>query len=292
MTRGVGNGAYLAARRLPPSSPRAPTRTGRCRSGFSGRYTKVNRCLSEGRRHFADRLAGIESGAECDRLAPQLSALADGEARAEDMAVLRPHLRTCLVCRARLRDYRAAPARVAAMAPPVVAGSLLTSARHLFDGAAGWISERSASLAVRWHQAAELAASHKVAAVAASTAVLAGGGAATVATVEGGGRPVAVRPAPGSPTAPSPPPTPSGNEGAVPRDTTASGGGATRQAERAPTDREPAPTGGAAHESSAPTPSAGEFRPDPAPAGPAATKPEQPSRAAGSEPERGGEFSP
>ena len=43
-------------------------------------YTKVNRCLAEGRRAFLERLAGIESGTECERLAPRLSALADGEA--------------------------------------------------------------------------------------------------------------------------------------------------------------------------------------------------------------------
>ena len=141
--------------------------------------------MSEGRRRFADRLAGIESGAECDRLAPQLSALADGEARAADMAVLRPHLRTCLMCRARLRDYRTAPARVAAMSVPVAASGLLAAARDAFGGVGAWFAERSASLAVRWHQAAELAVGHKVAAVVASSAALAGGGAATVATVTG-----------------------------------------------------------------------------------------------------------
>jgi hypothetical protein len=65
-----------------------------------------------------------------------LSALGDGEARAEDMAALRPHLRTCLVCRARLRDYRAVPTRVAAIAPPVAIGySLLDSGRFLLDEA-------------------------------------------------------------------------------------------------------------------------------------------------------------
>jgi RNA polymerase sigma factor (sigma-70 family) len=258
-------------------------------------YTKVNRCLSEGRRRFHDRLAGIESGAECERLAPLLSALADGEARAEDMAALRPHLRTCLVCRARLRDYRAVTARVAAVAPPVVGGSLLASARDLFHGAAGWISERSASLSLRWHQAAELAAGHKVAAVAASTAVLAGGGAATVATVDGGDRPAAVRPAAGSSLAPSPP-APRGDESAKPRDTTASGSGMRGQTppkgETRAADRDPAPTARPAGESSAPSPSAGEFTPDPAPAEPRATKPDGPGRPAAPEPEDGGEFSP
>jgi hypothetical protein len=74
--------------------------------GCSGHHRKVNRSLSEGRRRFHDRLAGIESGAECERRAPQLSALADGEADAADMTLLRPHLRSCLICRARLRDYR------------------------------------------------------------------------------------------------------------------------------------------------------------------------------------------
>src|SRR5205823_1394422 len=72
-------------------------------------YTKVNRCISEGRRSFLDRVAGIESGAECERMAPLLSRLVDGEASAEDMAAMRPHLRSCLACRATLREFRAAP---------------------------------------------------------------------------------------------------------------------------------------------------------------------------------------
>ena len=72
-------------------------------------YTKVNRCITEGRRAFVERVAGIESGAECERLAPLLSKLADGEAGAEDLAALRPHLRGCLTCRATLREYRGAP---------------------------------------------------------------------------------------------------------------------------------------------------------------------------------------
>src|SRR3712207_5579292 len=35
-------------------------------------YTKVNRCLTEGRRSFLERYAGIQSGAACDRWAPVL----------------------------------------------------------------------------------------------------------------------------------------------------------------------------------------------------------------------------
>src|SRR4051794_31961836 len=84
-------------------------------TGFS--YTKVNRCLAEGRQAFLRRVDGIESGLECQRLAPLLSAAADGEASAEDMLVVRRHMRSCLACRAALRDARAVPARVAALAP-------------------------------------------------------------------------------------------------------------------------------------------------------------------------------
>ena len=81
-------------------------------------YTKVNRLLTEGRQAFLRRVSGIERGVECARYEPLLSALADGEASAEQLAILRPHMRTCLSCRARLREFRATPERVAALVPP------------------------------------------------------------------------------------------------------------------------------------------------------------------------------
>src|ERR671916_495397 len=70
-------------------------------------YTKVNRCLTEGRQALSVRLAGIQGGIECAKLAPLLSALADGEASAEQLARLGPHMKTCLSCRARLKALRA-----------------------------------------------------------------------------------------------------------------------------------------------------------------------------------------
>ena len=63
-------------------------------------YTKVNRCITEGRRSFLDRYAEIDSGGECRRWEGMLSALADGEAAARDVAAVRPHLRNCPACRA------------------------------------------------------------------------------------------------------------------------------------------------------------------------------------------------
>jgi hypothetical protein len=70
--------------------------------------TKVNRCLTEGRRALSIRLAGIQGGIECAKLAPLLSALADDDASADQLGLLRTHMDTCLSCRARLRSLRIA----------------------------------------------------------------------------------------------------------------------------------------------------------------------------------------
>ena len=142
-------------------------------------YTKVNRCLTEGRRAFSERLEEIQAGAECERLAGRLSALADGEASGADLALLRPHLRTCLACRTRLREFRAAPGRVAALVPPVaLAAGHGGGLRGLLESLVGAAQHKAATLGERAHAAAELATGQKVAAVAASAAALAGGGTA------------------------------------------------------------------------------------------------------------------
>jgi hypothetical protein len=140
---------------------------------------KLNRALVEGRRAFRVRLAGIEAGIECERLEPLLSRLADREASAEDLAGLRPHLKTCLSCRTRLREFRATPGHVAALAPAVAAqsdgGGTL---RDFVESVLGAVQHKAAALSERAHAAAELATGQKVAAVAASAAALAGGGTA------------------------------------------------------------------------------------------------------------------
>ena len=149
------------------------------RTGFS--YTKVNRCLAEGRRAFIERVASIESGEECRRLAPQLSALADGEASAKDLAALRPHLRSCQACQAQLRESHAVPARVAALlGPAALAGGADSGlVRGAFESVLGAISHKAAALGERAAHAAELVGGQKAAAVAASAAAIAGGGAVT-----------------------------------------------------------------------------------------------------------------
>src|SRR3954449_4136992 len=103
-------------------------------------YTKVNRCLAEGRKSFLARYAGIEEGEECRRWAPVLSAMVDGEATAEQLLQLRPHLRNCAGCRAALRELRGSNAPLAALFP-VGAVALLGDAGGRL-GAAGDLLSR------------------------------------------------------------------------------------------------------------------------------------------------------
>ena len=80
-------------------------------------YTKVNRCITEGRRAFIQRVRGIESGEECERWTHLLSAIADGEATQEQLVEVRPHLRNCPGCRATIRDFHRAPRDISAVLP-------------------------------------------------------------------------------------------------------------------------------------------------------------------------------
>jgi RNA polymerase sigma factor (sigma-70 family) len=70
-------------------------------------YTKVNRCITEGRRRFMRLYEELETGVECERLAPTLHALAHGTASSEALLELRPHLRNCAGCRATVRALHA-----------------------------------------------------------------------------------------------------------------------------------------------------------------------------------------
>jgi RNA polymerase sigma factor (sigma-70 family) len=185
-----------------------------CRAtGWS--YTKVNRCLTEGRKAFLERVEGIEAGLECERLAPVISRIADGEASAEELRAARPHLRTCLTCRGRLREFRAAPARVAALLPPLAAAAHSGaggSPRALAESLLGVLSDRLTGLSERAHAATELAIGQKLAALA-SAAALAGGAGAGVSQLakrpdpaRGAQRQVVRHPPPLRDEAPSPPP--------------------------------------------------------------------------------------
>jgi len=150
-------------------------------------YTKVNRCLTEGRKTFLDRYAGIESGAECKRWLPVLSAIIDGEAAPEDVIELRPHLRNCPGCRATLKALHDSSAPLAAILPIPLVAATTGAADHIsslfmraYEAVAGGVHERAVYSITKAQAAVEAAAGGKVAAVAASAAAMAGGGYATV----------------------------------------------------------------------------------------------------------------
>src|SRR4051812_6956353 len=164
-------------------------------------YTKVNRCLAEGRKSFLERYAGIESGQECERLAPTLSAFVDGEADAEQTVALRTHLRQCLACRATVRGLHDASQPLTVVFP---ASALLVAnggVEHtgsffvrVYETVSLHLHERAANSFLRAQAVFDTVTAGKMAAAAASAAAVAGGGFA----VEG----VVTPPAPDRPAAP------------------------------------------------------------------------------------------
>ncbi|MBS1888051.1 MAG: zf-HC2 domain-containing protein [Actinobacteria bacterium] len=156
-------------------------------TGFSTR--KVNRSVAEGRERFRRFLLRREGGARCAELAPVLSAFADGEAAATDVATLRDHLRTCGHCRRTLRAYRAVPGAAAALLPvlPPPRGALVgrlhdayaAVATRLGGGGSGASDSTLGGLAAAGGtRGAGMAALAKVLAICAGTV----GGAACLAT--------------------------------------------------------------------------------------------------------------
>jgi RNA polymerase sigma factor (sigma-70 family) len=151
-------------------------------------YTKVNRCLTEGRRSFLTRYATIESGAECHRWLPVISAMVDGEASPDQLVALRPHLRNCPGCRATLKALQGSAEPLAAVLPvPLVAtlagdgaDQLTNLLTRIYETVAGGLHERAIYSFTKAQTAVEAASAGKFAAVAASAAAVAGGGYATV----------------------------------------------------------------------------------------------------------------
>ena len=84
-------------------------------------YTKVNRAVTEGRRHFLEAYRGIEAGEECERFEPIVVALSTGSATAAEVLRIRPHLRHCTACRAAVRDLHLSRLRRASLFWPVFA---------------------------------------------------------------------------------------------------------------------------------------------------------------------------
>lgn len=171
-------------------------------------YTKVNRCLAEGRRAFLTRYAGLESGEQCRRFEPLLSALVDGEAGGRELRELRRHLRRCAGCRSALVELRTSGPSLGGLLPVgvgaagVAAGLRHHTARLLarLHDLLGAAPERTSSSLMRWQSMLEAASAPKLAAVAVSLAAAAGGGVAAV----GRSAPPAKHHAPARTAAPAP----------------------------------------------------------------------------------------
>jgi RNA polymerase sigma factor (sigma-70 family) len=110
-------------------------------------YTKVNRCITEGRRAFLRRYAGIQAGEECERWADVLSAIADGEATQQQLLDARPHLRNCSGCRATLAAMRDSGRAVAALLPVGALAADAASVDHAMSFAAA-LHDRVAAAAM------------------------------------------------------------------------------------------------------------------------------------------------
>jgi RNA polymerase sigma factor (sigma-70 family) len=104
-------------------------------------YTKINRCMAEGRKRFLQVFAEIEQGRRCSELAGALSAMADGEEARGASEALQFHLRSCAACRAKLRAYLAIPDQVFQLLP---AGPLLD--RSMGGRPHEWIAERAGAV--------------------------------------------------------------------------------------------------------------------------------------------------
>jgi RNA polymerase sigma factor (sigma-70 family) len=146
-------------------------------------YTKTNRCLAEGRKSFLERYAGIESGRECQRLAPVLSAFVDGEADAAQTVELRAHLRQCPGCRAAVRGLHDASRPLTVVLPGVGLVAAACGAEHtgsffmhVYETVTMHLHERAANSLLRAQAVVDTVTAGKMAAVAASAAAVAGGG--------------------------------------------------------------------------------------------------------------------
>ena len=101
-------------------------------------YTKINRCMAEGRKRFLQVFADIEEGRRCEELAGALSELADGEDANGSTEAIRFHLKSCATCRAKLRAYRGIPDKVFELMP---LGPLLD--QSMGGRPHEWIAERA-----------------------------------------------------------------------------------------------------------------------------------------------------
>ncbi|MDP9344319.1 MAG: zf-HC2 domain-containing protein, partial [Actinomycetota bacterium] len=162
-------------------------------------YTKVNRCLAEGRKSFLARYAGIEAGEECVRLAPAVSAFVDGEAGSHAVIEVRNHLRACAGCRAVVRGLHETAEPLSVVLPAATLATVTAASppgsgffTRAYETLAMTASERAANAVVRAQAVVDTVAAGKMAVAAASVAAVAGGGVAVQGAIRADERPAAI----------------------------------------------------------------------------------------------------
>jgi hypothetical protein len=173
---------------------------GPSRSGSAAGWARTLGPPNNGEESFLERYAGIESGRECQRLAPVLSAFVDGEADAAQTVELRAHLRQCVGCRAAVRGLHDASRPLAVVFPAAGLAVASAGAEHagsffmrVYETVTMHLHERAANSFLRAQAIVDTVTAGKMAAVAASAAAVAGGGFAVEGAVTSSGdRPAAI----------------------------------------------------------------------------------------------------
>lgn len=145
-------------------------------TGFSRR--KVTRCLANARIAFANNVEAIAAGSECERIEPLIHRLLDGDTAAA--IEVRPHLRHCLACRARLREYENVPRRIAVLFPPalVLVGNPRIGALARFSDWWSSLGDRISTHLIGADRWVEASSAKKMGVVAALATATVGGGVA------------------------------------------------------------------------------------------------------------------
>lgn len=98
---------------------------------FGWTYTKVNRCITQGRKQFRKVYEGISNGSQCEEFAPILNAIVSAKVSNAQLLEVRPHLRHCSRCRATLRSLHSS--RFERVAAALGLPSLLDACRDFKD---------------------------------------------------------------------------------------------------------------------------------------------------------------
>lgn len=153
-------------------------------TGFN--YAKVHRALFEGRRVYRGLIGRIDSGAECRRLEPMLSGMADGELDPAQRGDIEMHLENCLSCRATLRDFGRAPRDVASVFPvgTAVGSSFFGQLTDQLGSVTTWLNERVFSH-FAGGPATEMVMAKKIALATAVTASVVAGGVGVERAIDG-----------------------------------------------------------------------------------------------------------